>query len=183
MLEMNFDRRQKDERKRLPCPEAPRTEADKAIADTLGKQLSVLMVQQPDLCQSVFDYYIENAWSDRTHLPFKDPEEPAAARNFIRFLGALGIKKSSLDMLSYDSGERSRNLSAWRKALDLPRGYPIRKIATPSKTSIKARKWLAIKPVFDADPARTSSEEMTSIAFRYLMVMGAIISAGLSEHG
>ena len=179
MVEINFDRRQRDERRRIPCPEAPRTETDKAIEDTLGKRLSVLMAQQPDLCQSVFDYYIENAWSDRTHLPFKDPEKPEPARNFILFLEELGIKKSSLDMLSYDPGERSRNLAAWRKGLGLSKGYLIRKIPTTSQKSIQARKWLAIKPVFDADPKNPSSGEKTSIAFRYLMVMGAIIFAGL----
>lgn len=180
MLEMNFDRRQMDQRRRLPCPEVPRTEADKAIADTLGKRLTTLMAQQPDLCRSMFGYYIENAWSDRTHLLFKDPEKPEDARDFIRFLEALGIKKSSLDMLSYDPGERSRNLAAWRKALGLPREYPIRKIAATSQKRIRARKWLAIKPIFDVDPQNASSEEKTSIAFRYLMVMGAIILAGLS---
>ena len=180
MLEMTFDRRHMDERTRLPCPEAPRTNNDKAIAENLAGSLSVLMEKQPDLCRTVFDYYVENAWSDRNHLPFKDPEAPVDARNFIQFLEALGIKKSRLDMLAYDPAERSRNLTAWRTALDLPKGYPIRKIATSSKTSIKARKWLAIKPIFNTDSAETTTEDKTSIAFRYLMVMGAIITAGLN---
>lgn len=177
MVEMNFDRQQ-DERTRLPCPEEPRTAADKAIESTLSKPLSALMLKQPELCKAVFDYYIENAWNDRNELPFKDSEKPESARNFIRLLEELGLKKSNLAISSYDTSERSRNLSAWRKALELSKGYPIRK--TKNK-SIAARKWITIKPVFDSASENDSSEKMTSIAFRYLMVMGAIIMAGLDK--
>lgn len=175
MKEMNFDRRNKAKFIRIPCPEEPRTQPDKAIAADLAEKLSELIKNQPDLCKSVFDYYIENAWNDRNHLPFKDPENPQPARDFIQFLAELGISKTSLQMLSYDPSERSRNTVAWKKTLQLPKDYPIRKIEAPGNTSVKSRKWIAIKPVFDTGVL----DDSASIAFRYLMVMGAIVTAGI----
>lgn len=178
MVEVNKDRRQKDEITRLACPVAPHTKSDKEISTRLAPKIISVIKSKPELCRSVFDYYLNNAWQTRNEVIFKDPEHPEHAKQFISFLNELGIKNSEILYVSYDTSERSRALALWREGLGFSGRQKIIKTAPPRKSNLSAKKWLGIKPIFpDKSESDLSSkaEPAGSIAFRYVMVLGAII--------
>ncbi len=182
MMRLAFDRRTPEKTVRLPCPEPPRTKMEKEISARLAKSLTALMKQEPQLCQSVFSYYLDNVWSNLGFVVFRDYLHPESAMEFIRFLKAIGIKKSQMKLISFDQAERSQYIPRWRTMLNLSASYPVAKI-NDGKPHIKAKKWLAIMPIF-TDPTKTNEDEQEakgSNAFHYLMVMGVAVLAGWTE--
>jgi integrase len=178
MIEIAQDRRQKDQLSRLACPVAPHTERDKAIVEKIVPNLQTLIKEKPEFCWEVFQYFLENTWQTRNEIIFKDPENSAQALKFIIFLDGLGIKKSELQFVSYDVSNRSANLAIWKEKLGLSSRHHVKKISPPRKDNLSAKKWLGIKPVFPVENAhalKQGAEEEGSVAFRYLMVLGAII--------
>lgn len=184
MEEVIKDRRQKGGSSRLACPAAPRTASDKAIAKRLAPQILSVMKTKPDPCKKVFSYYLENAWQTRNEIIFKDPGQPEYAKQFIDFLNELGIKNSDTQFVSYDTSERSSALAEWKEKLGFSWRKKIIKVAPPRKTNISAKKWLGIKPVFSdgGEPGQPSiASPVGSIAFRYVLVLGAIIFLSWQE--
>lgn len=178
MIEANLDRRDKDAKSRLTCPVAPHTKKDKAIVKRLAPELLSLFKTNPELCYKVFDYYLGNAWQTHNELIFKDPATFEHAKNFMVFIEALGLKRSEIEYISYDTSERSRALAKWKNNLEFSGRQQFTKIAPPRKTSLTAKNWLGIKPVFtDKNHVNEHGANIieSSIAFRYLMVLGAII--------
>ena len=169
MIEVAPDRRYQDTKARLACPVAPHTKKDKEIAAMLVPRMLEVIRIKPALCNEVFGYYLDNAWQTRNELVFKEPESPQDALQFIQFLDDLGIKKSELRFTSYDATIRSTHLAKWKEVLGLSFRHLIEKTSPPRKSNMGAKKWIGIKPVFH-------DTQEGSIAFRYMMVMGAIIS-------
>lgn len=179
MIEVAMDRRNQDTKTRLACPVAPHTKKDKEIATVLAPRMLELIKTKPELCDKVFAYYLNNAWQTRSELIFKDPMDPASALQFLNFLSDLGIKKSELVFISYDTSIRSSHLAMWKEKLGLSSRHRIEKNAPPRKSNQSAKKWLGIKPVFSNENGKNSVrnvEQESSIAFRYLMILGALIS-------
>ena len=183
MVKLAFDRRTPENMVCIPCPEPPRTQQEKELTSCLAKNLVTLMVQEPLLCQKVFSYYLNNVWSRQGFVVFRDYLHPEPAWDFIQFLESLGIKKSQMKMIAFDQAERSRNVPQWRGLLNLSASYPIVKL-NDGKSHVKAKKWLAIMPVFTDDNKSDEAEQKAkgSNAFRYLMVMGAIVMQGFLSH-
>nr|WP_297496387.1 tyrosine-type recombinase/integrase [Ferrovum sp.] len=180
MVRLAFDRRTPEKMVRIPCPEPPRTRQEKEIASRLAKNLVTLMVQKPLLCQKVFSYYLDNVWSRQGFVVFRDYLHFEPACDFIKFLEDLDIKKSQMKMIAFDQAERSRYVPRWRVMLKLSANHPIIKL-NDGKSHVKAKKWLAIMPVFTNDKSDEIEQEAKgSNAFRYLMVMGAIVEASKS---
>lgn len=178
MVQLLLDRRAPEKTVRIPCPEPPRTEQEKTLAADLAKKPAILMNKDPAHCQRVFAYYLDNVWVNQGFLVFRDYLHPEPARDFLKFLEELGITKAQWKILSFDQAERSRFIPKWRTELGLAAVFPIIKF-NDGKTRIKAKDWLAIMPVFvDDNKSRNSQPEAKgSNAFRYLMIMGAIVSA------
>lgn len=172
MVEEILDRRHVDQIKRLACPIAPHTAKDKAILKTLAPKFLMAMKTKPDLCHQVFDYYLNHSWQTRNFLVFKDPNSPDAAIQFIAFLEIIGIPKSVLHFVSYDTAAKSASLGHWKDELSLTSRHHIEKCAPPRKSNLAAKQWLGIKPIF-GDENQKGGAETGSITFRYLMVMGA----------
>lgn len=179
MIEVALDRRYQSAKSRLACPVAPHTKKDKEIAVMLAPRILAEMKSKPALCNDVFEYYLSNAWQTRSELVFKDPSNPAPALHFLNFLNDIGHKKSELVFISYDTSIRSSHLAIWKEKLGLSSRHRIEKTAPPRKSNQSAKKWLGIKPVFSNENGKNSVrniEQESSIAFRYLMILGAIIS-------
>ena len=179
-IEVVLDRRKKDEQTRIACPVAPHTARDRAIAESLEPSLLNVIKTSPELCEKVFDYYLSNAWQTRNDLIFQDPDHPGDALQFVTFLEALGFKRSALHFISYDTGTRSRALGKWKTELGLTTRHHIEKKVPPRKTNLSSRGWLGIKPVFSVEYGQNKTpgaDQEGSIAFRYLMVLGAIFFA------
>jgi hypothetical protein len=67
---------------------------------------------------------------------------------------------------------KSASLGRWKEGLSLTSRHHIEKCAPPRKSNLAAKQWLGIKPIF-GDENQKGGAETGSIAFRYLMVMGA----------
>lgn len=179
MIEVALDRRDQDTKVRLVCPVAPHTKKDKEIAMMLAPRILTVVRAKPALSDEVFTYYLNNAWQTRSELVFKDPSNPTPALHFLDFLNNIGLKKSELVFISYDISIRSPHLAMWKKSLGLSSRHRIEKTAPPRKSNQSAKKWLGIKPVFSNENGKDSVHNIvqeSSIAFRYLMILGAIIS-------
>ncbi len=181
MMDMVFDRRDRTNITRIPCPEPPRTGHEKKIVSSLAEKLTPLMLQQPELCHKVLSYYLDNVWSSRGYVIFRDYLNFEAALDFLNFMEALGIKKSSMEIISFDPAERSSYVPKWRIMLGIPRNFPITKAPSNGKANVRAKKWLAMMPLFPSgDDLAVGESEKGSNAFRYLMVMGAIVLQAFS---
>ncbi len=118
---------------------------------------------------------LKNAWKTHNALVFKDHQFVENAQLFIAFLQLLGIKKSSLQFLSFDTAQRSSNVAKWKSALGLTTRDVVKKIPPPRKDNKSAKKWFGIKPVFEHELSSaldSESEPQGSLAFRYLMLIG-----------
>lgn len=174
MIEMKLDRREKDKVTRLVCPVAPQKAEDKHIEKVLTPKLLSTMKSHPLLCSQVFDYYLNNAWQTSNEVIFKNPNQPEDAIQFIEFLNLLGIKKSMLRFTSFNHANKSPEFDQWKIQLGLNAHHHIKKINPPNITKT-TKLWIGIKPIiFDKHQlSQKSGAETGSIAFRYLMVMGA----------
>jgi integrase len=177
MVEEVLDRRYTDQIKRLACPVAPHSAKDKAIQASLAPKFIMAMKTKPDLCRQVFDYYINHAWQSRNDLVFKNPYTPQSALQFMEFLDLIGIKKSSLRFVSYDTALRSSSLANWKEKLGLSFRHKVEKLAPPRLPNTSAKQWLGIKPIFEDESNlhQKGGVEVSSIAFRFLMVLSAAI--------
>lgn len=177
MVEEILDRRQVNKIKRLACPIAPHSAKDKAIQESLAPKFLMAMKTQPDLCRQVFDFYLNHAWQTRNVVVFKDSNAPDDAIRFISFLELIGIPKSALHFVSYDTAARSASLWSWKEKLSLTSRHHTEKCAPPRKSNIAAKQWLGIKPIFgdEKNQHQKNGAETGSIAFRFLMVLGAAI--------
>lgn len=176
MMDMVFDRRDRTNMTRIPCPEPPRTGHEKKIVSSLAEKLMPLMLQQPELCHKVLFYYLDNIWSSRGYVIFRDYLYFEPALDFLGFMEALGIKKSRMEIISFDPAKRSIYVPKWRIMLGIPRNFPITKAPSSGKANVRAKKWLAMMPLFPSgNDLAVGESEKGSNAFRYLMVMGAIV--------
>lgn len=109
-------------------------------------------------------------------LVFRDPAKPADAKRYLRFLKALGIPKDRICFVSYGEKRRSRSLARWKDELGLTWRDHFERRTAPSKQSRAAERWLGIRPMI-----RKSWGDDTegSYGLRYLLVMTAILMAGL----
>lgn len=176
MIAATIDRR--DSKSRLACPMPPHSAGDKAVVNRLAPKLLEAFHQHPKLCEAVFEYYLNNAWQTRNEVIFKDVDDPSHAKQFMTFLDVLGCKTSEIQMVSFDTSSRSRALAKWKEHLELSWRRSIIKCSPPNKQNLAAKNWLGIKPTFNDGNAVIEGADIKlqgSIAFRYLMILGAII--------
>lgn len=177
------DRRSPNATKYIDCPVSPRKADDAAVAAKLTPKLLSFMKNEPGACEQVFSYYLNNTWQTSNELIFKNPQEPSLAENFLDFLGMLGIEKASSNFIFYHESVNSPSKMKWKKVLKLKPSHTFKMIQPPMKNKT-TEQWLGIKPVFakfDNHGQIRDSEPEASIAFRYLMVMGATIFLALNK--
>lgn len=176
MITATLDRR--DSKSRLACPMPPHSDTDKNVIKRLAPKLLEAFHQHPKLCEAVFEYYLNNAWQTRNEVIFKDVDDPSHAKQFMVFLDSLGCKTSEVQIVLFDKSPRSRALAKWKEHLELSWRRSIIKCSPPNKQNLAAKNWLGIKPIFHdgKEPIKDAKIILQgSIAFRYLMVLGAII--------
>lgn len=166
MMEIRTDKRDPNSTHRVPCPNFPRLEAEKAIVQRLAPRLEYLASIDPGLVQDAIGYFIRNAWQTRNDLVFRDPSKPETALRYVQFLGALGFKQEEILYVSFDKTARSRPLARWKTALNLNWRHRIDKTLPPNTGSESARLWLGIRPQFE--------DEQAANGFRFIMVVSAI---------
>ena len=175
------DRRSPNATKYIDCPVSPKKSEDVAVLAKLSPKLLSLMRNKPVFCQEVFSHYLNNTWRTSNELIFKNPAKPSEAKQFIKFLEKLGIAQTSIYFIFYHDAVDSPAKMKWKKALKLKTGDTIKNIQPPMKNKT-TEQWLGIRPVFakfDNQGQTRDSEPEASIAFRYLMVMGATIFLAL----
>jgi len=178
MISATLSREVSTSNTRLACPIGISTDSDKNLVCRLAPRMIEAFDQSPQLCATVFDYYLKNAWNTRNELIFKDPDEPEYAKQFLQFLKALGLKSNEVNFVSFDNSKRSRPLAKWKSQLGISWRISISKSRPPNKQNALSANWLGIKPVFKLGQKHRSNVDETpqgSIAFRYLMIMGAIV--------
>lgn len=178
MISATLDRRE-SENLRLACPIAPNTESDKEIVRRLSPKLIEAFRNNPTLCESVIDFYVKNVWNTRNEVIFKNPDNPTDAIKFLEFLRMLGFTSAEIQYVSFDTSPRSRSLPKWKSALGLSKRVSVTKLSPPNKGNTLTSNWFGIKPSFQLarDPSMNSrAAAQGSIAFRYLMIMFAIVS-------
>lgn len=185
MIDGVMDRSDPNKNLRLACPVAPHMQQDIEIVNMLAPKIIDAIKTDPDLCRKVFAFYVKNAWKTRNELVFKDKVDLDNAKQFIEFMSLLGIKKSSLQFISFDISQRSSNLAKWRADLGLTTRDHVKKAKPPREESKNAKKWFGIKPIFNCinqNGSNQKDELQGSIAFRYLMVMGSVLMDIIAHH-
>lgn len=185
MAEWIPDRRKPDHKERFACPERPHLRSDRQIVKQLAPRVAALWKKDPALVHRVLDYYVHHAWQTRNALLFKDPDDPEPARDYLRFLKEIGVKRDNLQLVSFDLVQRSRWRERWRIALGLGTRDRIQPRRAPNKENSGAVRWLGIEPVWSgADENSTRRNDTGSYGYRFTMVMAAIAFApidGLSD--
>lgn len=178
MKEVALDRSKPQQKTRLLCPRLLREKVDLAVYKGYAAALWGLIRDEESRAEwrPVFDYFLDNAWQTKNELVFRGPAKPADAKRYLRFLKALGIPKDRICFVSYGEKRRSRSLARWKDELGLTWRDHFERRTAPSKQSRAAERWLGIRPMI-----RKSWGDDTegSYGLRYLLVMTAILMAGL----
>lgn len=131
----------------------------------------------PKRLKRILGYYLNNTWQTGTLLPFRDPDSPQDAVDYVRFLLALDIEYDDIWLGSYHELKRSRWRRLWIEGLEkeLHHRFLVHNLKWhfkqsdgESKQSQSTSKMLMIEPLVGKETKRNSS------AFRFLMVMAAI---------
>ena len=127
--------------------------------------------------KKILGYYVSNIWQNGTLLPFRDPEWPQPAIDYLEFLHSLEIEYSDIWLGSYHELKRSRWRRRWIEVFEekLHHRFEIHNVKsrfkrdkTDSKQSASTSKMLLIEPIVGREKPGKST------AFRFMMVMAAI---------
>lgn len=178
MRETALDHAKPQEKTRLLCLPRPREKVDLTVYEGYAAALWGLIKEEDSRVEwkPVFDFYLDNAWRTKNELVFHDPMAPADAKRYLHFLKKLGILKDRICFVSYGKKRRSRFLARWKDELGLTWRDHFEGRVTPSKQSRAAERWLGIRPMIRKTWGDNSEG---SYGFRYLLVMTAILIAGL----
>ncbi len=158
----------------IASPRGPSTRADEQIVDRFAPQLEHLVQQQPELAHAALDCFVHRVWHNRSIVVFQHPDLADEARRYIEFLTSLGIARKDIRWFSFSTGERSRQIAAWKQFLRLNRHNLIERMSPPNASSNAAESWLGIGVRFSNSTANSASDSSGSFGFRFLMVMGFI---------
>jgi len=146
----------------------PLTRRSKILFEDLVDRVYCALQEDPNLVWEIIDYYIHNQWKTTTSLIFRDPQLPGMAKQYLRFLEALGFPRRSIDFANCDVRDRSPYRALWKKQLGLTYRDTIQKKAPANKDRKAEAKWLFIAPDFGNE---SESYDGHSFGFRYFMVM------------
>ncbi|MBU2758676.1 tyrosine-type recombinase/integrase [Acidithiobacillus sulfurivorans] len=166
---------------KIPLPPRPLTRNDQEHLKNMLPGFWAMMDKDPALLRRTLDAYLKRAWrSEPGSLLMKSPDdakEVALAQAYKQLLLQLGISPRNIRYLSFDhEKQRSRWRQSWREALHLNKRDVIQVKHAFEKWESTEASWLQIQPVFER--AGRQAQGM-SPAFSYLMVMGAMVLAGL----
>ena len=142
----------------------------------IGKLQARVDANSPQV-KKILGYYVSNIWQNGTLLPFRDPEWPQPAIDYLEFLHSLEIEYSDIWLGSYHELKRSRWRRRWIEVFEekLHHRFEIHNVKsrfkrdkTDSKQSASTSKMLLIEPIVGREKPGKST------AFRFMMVMAAI---------
>lgn len=142
--------------------------------ELLVGKLQVRVDADSEQVRKILGYYVSNIWQNGTLLPFRDPEWPQPAIDYVEFLHSLDIEDSDIWLGSYPESKRPRWRRRWIEVLEekLHHRFAIKKLKCRFKTDLKqsasTSKMLLIEPLVGGE------RRAKSTAFRFLMVMAAI---------
>jgi site-specific recombinase XerD len=159
---------EESEENQMELHNEPRTRSSVAAYRDFTDRVERLLRETPDMVWEVVEYYIHNQWKTWGELIFHNPQEPEMARKYLRFLEALGYRRSQLQFIYCGPKPRSASLARWKKALGLTFRDTIKHRAPTNKSRKAVAQWLFIAPDFGAE-----SDEFDDqiFGYRYLMVM------------
>ncbi|WP_215842600.1 tyrosine-type recombinase/integrase [Acidithiobacillus montserratensis] len=165
----------------VPLPSRPSTRMDKEHLIKMLPGFWRMADKDPEWLRTTLDVYLERAWrSEPGHFLLRSPTdtgEVALANAFKQLLLGLEISPRNIRYLSFDAEKRrSRWRALWRKALQLNTRDVIGEKTIPNNQHGMESAWLQIHPVFEQVGKRPDG---MSPAFSYLMVMGAVVLAGV----
>ncbi|NVK43199.1 MAG: tyrosine-type recombinase/integrase [Oceanospirillaceae bacterium] len=155
----------------LLCPARPTDGYDIEMAKELCDRLYEFKETNYDYYRSLMDLYINNAWSTKYLVVFKDSK---TANNFIALFSMLGIPENWLKFSvivgqSMVDNDAKKSLKAWMKQLDFSTNNPLQLTRGTDGVSMGKNGWLGFKLV---DPTSGHS----GLAQRYSFIMSMICS-------
>jgi len=164
---------------RLICPIRPRGDDARILAENFAERLFHLLENNRNEYMWLLSYYLENAWTRSSDMIFRDADK---AYRFLNIIDALNISKSSLQFTWYHGRKRidvtdAVRLRHWRDALHLPRRIKIHDKKLNDTRPLGKYGWLGIRLINYLG----REKDKTSHAYRYVLIMSAICTKGLTE--
>lgn len=175
------ERRPKKKTVRTALPVDLPDTRDREIADRYMRAVVAYAASDPDLSLRIFGYFVAHARENFSGMIFKDPNQPDAAADLVRWYRAVGVSLGELRFTGFDvTRERSRAMGVWRKGLRLPGEALVVKQVPLNGNPKWACPWLGIDAIFPVgNPSGQSDSEapknVGTSAFRYFWIMGAIV--------
>lgn len=150
----------------------PREGEEMEVIRRFAPPLWKLLSTNPDLSRAILNHYLEGIRNHRNGLEFL-PENKKLAKQYLTFLGKLGVKATELLIVRYAAEENSTAWELWAKALQLGGNEAVQPARPPSSQKAKSNV-VGIKAVFETVDKNGKVRTRASYGMSYLLTLAGI---------
>jgi hypothetical protein len=147
----------------------PREGEEMEVIRRFAPPLWKLLRTNADLSRAILNHYLEGIRNHRNGLEFL-PENKKLAKQYLMFLGELGVKASELLIVRYAAEENSTAWELWAKALQLGGNEAVQPARPPSSQKAKSNV-VGIKAVFETVDKNGKVRTRASYGMSYLLTL------------